>query len=91
MRATISSKLAAPFSSPNASHVHRIGIASYFTKNPPPTIQPPCGAWSLKRNSVPRSSVTGRRPALGCQKFTSGSSGLAARKRNQSKSVIPTQ
>jgi hypothetical protein len=35
--------------------------------------------------------VTGRRPALalGCQKLTSGSSGLAARNRCQSWSVIP--
>lgn len=39
-----------------------------------------------------RSSATGLRPALGCQKFTSARSGVAARKRNQSQSVmIPTQ
>ena len=60
----------------------------HLTKNAPPTMKL-SGAWSLNRSGSHGWSAR-KGCGLGCQKFTSSTSGSAARNRNHSLSVTAT-
>src|SRR5215468_4484611 len=89
MRVLICSTLLTPLASPNSSHVSETRRRAESLKNPPPTTRL-CGWWVLKKNGSPGARTRNSRPPLGCQKFTSATSGRAARKWYQSLSVTPT-
>src|SRR5215469_18925102 len=89
MRALICATLLTPLASPNSSHVSETRRRAESLKNPPPTTRL-CGWWVLKKNGSPGARTRNWRPPLGCQKFTSATSGRAARKWYQSLSVTPT-
>src|SRR5208283_836943 len=88
IRVRISRSVAAPFSSPNASHASEHGKIVECTNQPPPTMKFR-GAWSLNRKSSPGLSARNVR-SDGDQKLTSVKCGSARRWSNQSPSVTAT-